>query len=105
MIKRVWHGWTSPEKADAYETLVRQEVFPGIAAEAKPGFLGAELLCLPGHDEVEFMTIMSFDTIDSIKQLTGEDTKRAYVPDKARALLSRWDEHARHLELRVEQKP
>jgi antibiotic biosynthesis monooxygenase (ABM) superfamily enzyme len=103
MIQRIWHGWTSPENAAAYETLIRQAVFPGIATKAGEGFKGAELLRLPGNAEVEFMTILSFDTIDSIKQLTGEDTERAYIPEKGRALLSRWDERARHLELRVEQ--
>lgn len=102
MIKRIWHGWTRPENADVYETLIRQDVFPGIAARGGMGFKKAELLRLPADEEVEFMTILSFDTIDSVKRLTGEDAERAYVPEKAQALLSRWDERARHLELRVE---
>ena len=105
MIKRIWHGWASPAQADAYEALVRAEVFPDIAAKGGSGFLGAVLLRLPGDEDVEFMTIMSFDTIDSIKRLTGGDATRAYVPDKARALLSRWDKRARHFELQVEYKP
>ncbi len=104
MIKRTWHGWTKPERADAYETLVRQEVFPGIAARGGAGFLGAELLRLDCDNEVEFMTVMSFDTIDTIKRLAGEDATLAYVPEEARALLSRWDARARHFNLRVEEK-
>ena len=105
MVKRIWHGWACPENADAYEALVRQEVFPDIAAKGGAGFLGAELLRLALGDEVEFMTIMSFDTLDTIKRLAGEDATLAYVPDRARALLSRWDERARHFELDVEYEP
>jgi hypothetical protein len=30
MIARVWRGWTSLEKADAYEKLLREQVFPGL---------------------------------------------------------------------------
>ena len=104
MIKRIWHGWAGPANADEYEKLVREEVFPDIAAKSGTGFMGAELLRMPGGGDVEFMTVMSFDTLDTIKLLAGEDATLAYVPDKARALLSRWDARARHFELRVEEK-
>ena len=36
MICRIWHGWTKPENADAYERLLREEIFAGIAARAIP---------------------------------------------------------------------
>lgn len=29
---RVWHGWTTDKNADAYETLLKTEIFPGSAA-------------------------------------------------------------------------
>jgi len=102
MIKRIWQGWAKAENADAYETLVRQEVFPGIATKGGAGFLGAELFRMNLDNEVEFMTIMSFDAIGTIKRLAGEDVTLAYVPGKARALLSHWDDRARHFELQVE---
>lgn len=104
MIKRIWHGWTSPANADAYEHLVREEIFPGITARCGKGCLGAELLRLPCGGEIEFMTIISFDTPDTVRRLAGDDATLAYVPDKARPLLSRWDARARHFELRVERK-
>ena len=104
MIKRIWQGWARPENADAYEDLVRRDVFPAIADEAGTGFLGAELFRLNLDNEVEFMTVMSFDAIDTIKRLAGEDVTLAYVPDKARTLLSHWDERARHFKLQVEYK-
>ena len=105
MIKRIWYGWTRPENADAYEALVREEVFPGIAARSGEGFRGAELLRLAADGEVRFMTVMAFDSPATIRRLAGDDATRAYVPEKARALLSRWDERAQHFESRVEHKP
>src|ERR687887_1914020 len=30
MIARVWHGWTTVDNADRYETLLREEIFVGI---------------------------------------------------------------------------
>jgi hypothetical protein len=33
MISRIWHGWTEPANADAYEALLRAEVFAGILAK------------------------------------------------------------------------
>ena len=32
MICRTWHGWTTPENADAYDSLLGEEIFQGIAA-------------------------------------------------------------------------
>ena len=28
MITRLWRGWTTPDKATAYENLLRSEIFP-----------------------------------------------------------------------------
>lgn len=102
MIKRIWHGWTRPEHANAYEALVRDEIFPGIAEKSGQGFMGAELLRLEEAREVEFMTVMSFDSLATIERLAGEHVTRAYIPEKARALLSHWDECAQHFQTRVE---
>jgi hypothetical protein len=32
MITRIWRGWTRPEQADAYQQLLLEEIFTGIAA-------------------------------------------------------------------------
>ncbi|MBM3566266.1 MAG: antibiotic biosynthesis monooxygenase [Alphaproteobacteria bacterium] len=100
MIVRVWHGWTTPGNADSYENLLKSEIFPGIAAKAVPGYLGIELLRRPAGAEVEFVTLMRFDGWDAVKRFAGEDYERAYVPDKARAVLARFDERSRHYEVR-----
>lgn len=38
MIARIWHGWTRGDNADAYENLLKEEIFAGIAAKEIPGY-------------------------------------------------------------------
>ncbi|HSL22017.1 MAG TPA: hypothetical protein VK886_10815 [Vicinamibacterales bacterium] len=103
MIVRIWHGWTSPARADQYENLLREEIFAGIAGRKIPGYHGITLLRRDVPGEVEFITIMSFDSVDAVRQFAGPDYEAAVVPPRARALLSRFDERSQHYELRVEE--
>ena len=100
MIARLWHGWTTPENADAYESLLRTTIFPGIVGRAIPGFRAIELLRRNAGPEVEFVTIMWFDTLDAIKAFAGQDYETAVVPPAARAVLSRFDPTSLHYEVR-----
>jgi heme-degrading monooxygenase HmoA len=100
MILRIWHGWTKPQNADTYETLLKTEIFPGIAAKNVAGYRGIELLRRETAEEVEFITVMRFDSLQAVKDFVGEDYERAYVPDKARAVLARFDPTSQHYELR-----
>jgi hypothetical protein len=98
MIARVWRGWTTPEEADAYHQIVTTQVLPEIASRDLVGYHGAYLLRRELEGEVEFSTIMFFDSIDSIRAFTGEDYAVAHVPAEARAVLSRFDERSAHYE-------
>jgi heme-degrading monooxygenase HmoA len=100
MIVRIWHGWTAPGDADAYEELLKDEVFTGIGARRIEGYQGIELLRRDGAGEVEFITIMRFDSIASVREFAGADYEVAVVPAAARALLSRFDSRSQHYELR-----
>lgn len=100
MIGRMWHGWTSLENADTYERLLQEDIFPGIAAKHVAGYKGIQLFRRPLDQEVEFLTIMWFDSWEAVKQFAGEDYERAYVPEQARAVLARFDARAQHYELR-----
>ncbi len=104
MIFRVWRGWTTPVTGRAYEKLLREQVFPSIAARRVPGYQGIRLLRrdLPSG-EMEFMTIMTFESLEAVRTFAGEDYERAYVPAAARQLLSRFDETSVHFELVQEQ--
>lgn len=99
-IKRIWHGWTTPENAAAYESLLRAEVFPGIEAKRIPGYRGIELLRLDRGAEVEFVTIMTFDSIQNVIDFQGPDYQRCYVPDAAQNLLKRWDQTSDHYQVK-----
>jgi heme-degrading monooxygenase HmoA len=101
MIARIWHGWTAAANADAYEGLLREEIFVGIRNRAIGGFRGIELLRRDSDDEVEFVTIMHFDSLEAVRAFAGEAYEVAVVPPKARALLSRFDERSRHYEVRI----
>lgn len=98
MITRIWHGWTTPDYAAAYEQLLRTEIFPGIAARRVPGYRGLSLLRRDHEDEVEFVTIMWFDSLAAVRAFAGEDYTVAVVPPQARALLARFDAHSAHYE-------
>lgn len=100
MIKRIWHGWTTHENAQAYEMLLKEEVIPGIAAKDMAGYRGIQVLRRAHEREVEFVTIMTFESLEAIEQFVGKDATVAHVPEKARAVLSRWDDRSQHYEVR-----
>lgn len=102
MISRIWHGWTTPANADAYEALLRHEIFTGIEARNIRGFRSIQLLRRVAGDEVEFVTIMEFDSIDSVRDFAGDNYEIAVVPPKARAILSRFDATSSHYEIRID---
>ena len=99
MISRIWHGWTTPENADTYEALLKSEIITGIHARQIAGFNGMHLLRREVGDEVEFVTIMWFDSLDSVRLFAGEDYEVAVVPPKARAVLMRFDGRAQHYQV------
>jgi heme-degrading monooxygenase HmoA len=102
MINRIWHGWTTPGNADRYEALLKEEIIVGIQDRHIRGFRGIRLLRRDVATEVEFVTIMTFDSLDAVAAFAGEDYERAYVPEKARQVLSHFDERAQHYEVRAE---
>ena len=102
MIQRIWHGWTEPAKADAYEALLEEEIFVGIGDRKIPGFQGIQLLRRNSGNEVEFVTIMTFENLDAVREFAGEDYEKAVVLPAARALLSHFDERSQHYEVRVQ---
>jgi heme-degrading monooxygenase HmoA len=99
MICRIWRGWTTPDKAAAYEAVVRGTVIPGIEARTIPGFRHIDLLRQDNGQEVEFTTLMWFDDLAAVKRFIGEDYSVSHVPAEARAVLARFDARAAHAEV------
>lgn len=99
MIGRIWHGWTTPQNADIYQNLLKTQVLPGIAAMNIPGYRDIQVFRRSLGDEVEFITIMRFDSLDAVKRFVGEDYEVAHVPPEARKVLTRFDERSQHYEI------
>lgn len=99
MISRIWHGWTRHENADAYEGLLRSEIFTGISERSIKGYRGIHLLRRNTGEDVEFVTIMWFDSMEAVRAFAGEDYEGAVVPPKARQLLSKFDSRSAHYEV------
>lgn len=99
MIARHWRGWTKPENADAYETLLKTQVLPGLVKIA--GYRGGHILRGDTADEVEFVVINLFDTIDAVRVFAGPDYATAVFEPEARLLLSRIETMAHHYEVRA----
>lgn len=97
-IKRLWHGWTSPANAAPYQELLHKEIFPSIESKHLGGLQSIELFRREVKKEVEFMTVMTFDSLQDVKKFQGKDYAKSYIPESARKLLKRWDEEAAHYE-------
>lgn len=99
MVGRIWHGYTTRENAEAYFSVLTSQVIPGIAAKRIPGFRKIQVLRRPVEEEVEFITIMWFDSLENVKAFTGDDYEVAHVPAEARKVLKRFDGRSQHYEV------
>jgi hypothetical protein len=95
MIARVWHGWTKRADAKAYEKLLRDEIFPSIAARKIEGYRGAELFIRENLNEVEFVSLLRFDSMDAVTEFAGPEASKPVIFPEAEALITRMDQ-ARH---------
>ncbi|MBZ5655043.1 MAG: antibiotic biosynthesis monooxygenase [Acidobacteriia bacterium] len=103
MIARIWHGYTKPEHADAYEAMLKPELLPGISKVK--GYRGSYLLRRQAGAEVEFITIILWDSVDAIRAVAGPDYETAVIPEERRKYLSRYDAKATHYEIASMQMP
>lgn len=97
MIARIWHGSTRPEHADAYEAMLKPELLPNVGKVK--GYKGSYLLRRNQKDEVEFITIMLWDSIDAIRNFVGPDYETSVIPEERRKYLCRHDAKAAHYEI------
>jgi antibiotic biosynthesis monooxygenase (ABM) superfamily enzyme len=96
MIVRIWHGWTNPADAETYESMLRDEILPGITRRNIPGYRGAELFIHEDGDETEFVTLLRFDSMAAVKIFAGDDESRPVIYPKAEPLLTRMDGRSQH---------
>ena len=100
MIARIWRGWTKRAEAKAYEEMLRNEIFSAIAAGNIQGYHGAELFIREDGDEVEFVTLLRFDSMDAVREFAGADESKPVIFPKAERLIARM-ERARHYRIAI----
>jgi len=99
MIARHWRGWTDLEDADSYDSLLTSKVFPDL--KNIEGYLAGYLLRSEGPNEVEFVVVNLFDSLESVKQFAGPDYSTPVFETDARKLLRRIEPFAMHYEVRA----
>jgi len=98
MIARVWKGWTEPERADKYERVLREMVYPGLRRMA--GYRGGYILRQDGARETECVTVNLFESLEAVKAFAGPDHETPVFEPEARRLLSRVEPIVRHYDVR-----
>lgn len=97
MIARVWRGYTKPEHADAYEAMLKPELLPGLSKVK--GFRGSYLMRREAGDEVEFITMILWESIDAIRAVAGAEYEKAVIPEERRKYLAGYDAKAAHYDV------
>ena len=95
-IVRIWRGWTTADNAIKLERALRDEAIPGIEANKPKGLNGIQLLTMKMGNEVQFTTIMYFDSIESVKAFAGEGYTKAHIDPSVAPLLIRYDKIVEH---------
>jgi len=98
MIARIWHGYTRPEHADNYEAMLKPELLPGMSKV--PGYKGGIVLRRVSGDEVEFITIMVWESMEALQAVAGPNYAAAIIPEDRLKFLSRYDQQSAHYEIR-----
>lgn len=99
MIARIWRGWTKTQNADAYEKLLSERVLPRL--ESIEGYRGGYILRQGGRDEVEFVVVNFFESLDAVRAFAGPDYTVPVFEPEARQLLSKAEPIARHYEVKT----
>ena len=100
MIARIWRGWTKRSDAKTYENMLRDEIFPSIAARNIKGYRGARLFMREDGDEMEFVTLLRFDSMDGVKEFAGSDESKPVIFPGVEKLITRM-EPAQHYRIAI----
>ena len=97
MIARLWGGSATIGNADAYHRHFTTQVAPHLKEIA--GHRGAYLLRRQAEGHVEFLAVTLWDSLETVKAFAGPKPETAIVEPAARAVLTAFDEVARHYEV------
>jgi heme-degrading monooxygenase HmoA len=97
MIARVWKGWTTHESSQGYQELLEKKVLPSL--KKIEGYRGGWVLRKTNKDEVEFLVMNFFESLDAVRRFSGEDYSVPVIEHEARKFLSRFEPAATHYEI------
>jgi hypothetical protein len=98
MIARLWRGEAAGvANADAYARHATGTVFPALGKLA--GHRGAWLLRREADGRTEFLALTLWESRKAIEAFAGKEIDTAIVEPQARAVLSRFDDFARHYDV------
>lgn len=103
MIIRAWRGRAGRPKAGAYPKHFREAVVPEL--RNTPGFLGAQLSRRAEGDQVEFLVLTRWRSMEAVRAFAGPAVARAVVEPGAVAALDDFDDTVRHYEVLEEVLP
>ena len=97
MVARVWRGYAAPAESQLYPQHLLGSVRPKLDRMA--GFRGMYLLRRAGSEEVEFLVLTLWESMDAVRRFAGERPESAVVEPEARAALVRFDDSVKHYEV------
>ena len=90
MILRTWHGRTSLENADAYETFMKVRAAPDYGSVE-----GLKQIFFTRRDDetcAHFLLVTVWESMDAVKRFAGDDPAKAkYYPEDEKYLLEKED--------------
>jgi heme-degrading monooxygenase HmoA len=97
MLVRTWRGYTAPINGQAYPRHLLESVRPKL--EGLAGFKGIYLLRRQVGDEIEFLVITIWESMDAVRAFAGDQPEIAVIEPAARAALTRFDSTVSHYEV------
>jgi heme-degrading monooxygenase HmoA len=97
MLIRAWRGYAAVTEAQAYPRHLLHSVRPQL--EQLAGFRGLYLLRRRSADEIEFLVLTLWDSMEAVRAFAGEKPELAVVEPEARAALLRFDSTVIHYDV------
>ncbi len=97
MIVRAWRGWTTSSNQHAYVSHFQRNVIPQL--RGVDGFVGVTLLKEVQSEQVEFLVLSRWVSMDAIRSFAGKDITRAVVEPEAVAVLVDFERTVHHYEI------